>query len=83
MGKHENTLASIFSDPPPANIHWRSIESMFVHFGAELSAGSGSRVRVVLNGVRGVFHRPHPQKEAHRGLIRSVKRFLQAAKIQP
>ena len=28
--------------------------------GAELSEGSGSRVRIALNGVKAIFHRPHP-----------------------
>ena len=26
--------------------------------GAEISEGNGSRVRIALNGVRAVFHRP-------------------------
>jgi len=28
--------------------------------GAEVSEGSGSRVRIALNGVKAIFHRPHP-----------------------
>jgi len=43
---------------------------------AEISEGQGSRVRVALNDVRAVFHRPHPQKETDKGAVKSVRRFL-------
>jgi len=33
-------------------------------------------VRIVLNGVRAVFHRPHPQKETDKGALVSMRRFL-------
>jgi hypothetical protein len=36
---------------------------MLKAMGAEITEGEGSRVRIALNGVRAVFHRPHPQKE--------------------
>jgi len=32
--------------------------------------------RIVLNGVRAVFHRPHPQKEKDKGALVSMRRFL-------
>jgi len=51
--------------------------------GAEISEGEGSRVRVALNGVRAVFHRPHPHKEADKGAVRSVRRFMTEAGITP
>jgi hypothetical protein len=38
----------------------------------DLTEGSGSRVRLFLGGVRAVFHRPHPEKEAGKGLVRDV-----------
>lgn len=51
--------------------------------GAELSEGRGSRVRVYLNGVRAVFHRPHPRKETDKGALKAVRRFLIIAGIEP
>jgi len=51
--------------------------------GAELSEGSGSRVRLALNGVRAVFHRPHPQNETDKGAVKSMRRFLKEAGIEP
>lgn len=59
-----------------AGIAWPDIEKTLIHLGAEVSEGRGSRVRVALNGVRAVFHRPHPQKETDRGAVAAVRRFL-------
>ena len=82
-GKHLATLAAIYAKPEPANLTWRDIESLFIACGAEISEGNGSRVRVALNGVRAVFHRPHPQKETDKGAVKSVRRFLSEAEIRP
>ncbi|MEX2188448.1 MAG: type II toxin-antitoxin system HicA family toxin [Pirellulales bacterium] len=81
--KHDRTLAAIFENPVPAGIRWRDIESLFVHLGAEITAGRGSRVRVFLNGVRAVFHRPHPQPDTDKGAVMSVRAFLTAAGVAP
>ena len=83
MGKHERTLQAVFEDPIRANIEWSQAEAMLVHLGAEVSEGRGSRVRVSLNGVRAVFHRPHPEKEICRGAVRSLRRFLYEAGVTP
>jgi hypothetical protein len=83
MGRHDDTLSAIFEEPTRANIRWRDVESLFKHYGAEVSEGRGSRIRVRLNGVKATFHRPHPQPEAHKPLVRSVRRFLEAAGISP
>jgi hypothetical protein len=48
-----------------------------------VSEGNGSRVRVALNGVRAVFHRPHPHKETDKGAVKSVRRFLSEAEVRP
>jgi hypothetical protein len=49
--------------------------------GAEISEGRRSRVRIALDGVRAVFHWPHPRKETDRGAIASMGRFLIEAGI--
>jgi hypothetical protein len=72
----------IFKNPVQANILWSDIEGMFAGLGAELSEGSGSRRRVKLNGVRAVFHRPHPEKNTDKGAIISVRRFLENAGVR-
>lgn len=43
-----------------------------------MSEGRGSRLRVYLNGVRAVFHRPHPRK----GAVKSLRRFLLEAGLK-
>ena len=81
--RHQTTLEAVFATPVRAGIVWRDIEALFVACGGEISEGQGSRVRVALNGVRAVFHRPHPQKETDKGAVRSVRRFLTEAEITP
>jgi len=80
--KHQKTLRAIFEDPIRTNIEWTAVENLFLALGAELSEGRGSRVRVYLEGVRAVFHRPHPQKETEKGTVKSVRRLLVEAGVQ-
>lgn len=80
---HQATLVEIFADPPRASVSWRDVEALLMACGAESSEGAGSRVRFVLNGVRAVFHRPHPRKHIDKGALKSVRRFLIEAGIRP
>jgi hypothetical protein len=81
--KHRRTLEAIFEDPVRAGIAWRDIETMLEAIDADISEGSGSRVRIALNGVRAVFHRPHPHKETDKGAVKSMRRFLTEAGVAP
>lgn len=81
--RHQRTLATIFEDPIRANVVWTDVEHLLVALGAELSEGRGSRVRIALRGVRAVFHRPHPRKETDKGALRSMRRFLKTAGVEP
>lgn len=81
--KHFNILANIFKDPVLSNIPWADIEALFVALNAEITEGNGSRVRIALNAIRAVFHRPHPQKETDKGALKSVRRFLIEAEVKP
>ena len=81
--KHRKTLEAIFEKPERANIAWRDVEALVILLGAEISQGSGSRVRVALKDVRAVFHRPHQRKETNKGAVKSVRRFLEAAGAKP
>jgi hypothetical protein len=82
-GRHRKTLEAIFADPVRANVAWADVEALFLAAGTAVSEGRGSRVRVSLNGVDAVFHRPHPQRETDRGALRSVRRFLREAGVTP
>ena len=81
--RHRRTLHAIFENPVRAHIPWADIESLLRACGADISEGRGSRVRIALQGVRAVFHRPHPQKETDRGAVMSMRRFLIEAGIEP
>ena len=82
-GRHHKTLRAVFENPVRSNVVWADVEKLFGALGAEVSGGRGSRVRVYLNGVRAVFHRPHPQKETDKGALKSVRRFLTEAGVDP
>lgn len=77
------TLEAVFDTPVRSDVPWKNIESLFKSLGGEISEGKGSRIRVALHGVRAVFHRPHPQKETDKGLLKSVRRFLLEAGVTP
>lgn len=82
-GKHKKTLNAIFDDPVRSNVVWDEIIKLLIAMGAEISEGRGSRVRIVIKGVRAVFHRPHPRKETDKGALKSMKRFLTEAGVKP
>jgi ABC-type sugar transport system ATPase subunit len=81
--KHRKTLEAIFESPVRSNVAWSDIEKVLEALGAELSEGSGSRVRIALRGVRAVFHRPHPLQETDKGALMSMRRFLTEAGVTP
>ena len=81
--KQKKTLKSIFEDPLKSDVDWNSVEKLFIALGAEVTEGNGSRVRVALNDIRAIFHRPHPQRETDRGALKSVRRFLIEAGVKP
>lgn len=80
--KHKAVLSQIFQTPVQSGILWKEIEHMLFALNAEISEGRGSRVRISLNGVRAVFHRPHPRKETDKGAVVSMRRFLIEAGIK-
>ena len=81
--KQRQTLDKIFEKPERSDISWVNIEALFIALGAEISEGRGSRVRVALNDVRAVFHRPHPERVTNKGAVKSVRRFLQESGVKP
>ena len=80
--KHKKTLESIFEDPVLSNVVWNDIENLLIALGAEITEGSGSRVRIALNNVKAVFHRPHPEKETDKGALKSMRQYLKNAGVK-
>jgi hypothetical protein len=80
--KLKKTLAAIFETPTRSDVPWKDIERLLVELGATIAEGKGSRVRVLLNDVVAVFHRPHPKRVTSKAALGSVKQFLVNAGIE-
>lgn len=80
--KHKRVFDAIFEVPTRANIKWNDVESLLLYLGAEMYEREGSRVIFVLNGVRAVFHRPHPEKEVNKSTVRDLQVFLVEAGVK-
>lgn len=81
--RHRKTYDAIFQDPVRSNVLWSDCEALLRNLGAVIQEGAGSRIRVELNGADAVFHRPHPQKEIDKGALKSLRRFLAEAGVEP
>jgi hypothetical protein len=81
--KHQKTLRAIFTTPVPVDILWVDIVTLFETLGATITQGRGSRVRVLLNEQRAVFHEPHPERVTDKGAVKSVREFLLNAGVKP
>jgi hypothetical protein len=81
--KHEQLLRTIFHDPISCNIHWREIESLLSHVGADIEQLSGARIRVKLNGAEGILHRPHHGNTLDRSAVRHLREYLAHARMTP
>ena len=76
--RQQKTLDAINEKPTRANIRFKSIENLLVALGAEKIEGRGSRVAFVMpSGLKWEAHRPHPQNEARKYQVDSVREFLE------
>ena len=76
--KHARLLKEIYREPVSANIHWRDIESLLRHLGAETITSHGAGLHLKLNGVEGVLHRPKHSGTCTKQHIRHLRKFLAA-----
>ena len=80
---HANLIRTIYHDPPSGNVHWREIESLLRHVGAVLEPISGARIRMTLNRMEGVLHRPHHSNTLDAKSILHLRGFLARAGVTP
>lgn len=80
---HANLIRSVFHDPPSGNVHWREIESLLKHVGASLEPISGARIRVRLNHMESVLHRPHHSNVLDASSLLHLRAFLARAGVTP
>ena len=81
--KQGQLLRAIFHDPISGNIHWREVESLLHHLGAAIEQLSGARLRVKLNGVEGILHRPHHGNTLDKSAVRHLREYLAHARATP
>ncbi len=79
--KHHRVLAAILDGPVSGNIHWREIESLLNHLGAEIEPAHGARMRVILNGIEGTLRVPHHSGVCDKNDVRHLRDFLLGAGI--
>ena len=79
--KHEQLLKLIFHDPISGNIHWREIESLLHHLGADIEPSHGARFKVTLNKVEAFLHHPHNSSTCSRTDIKSIREVLTHAGV--
>jgi hypothetical protein len=82
-GKHFDTLTAVFREPVSGSIKWRDIEALLISLGAEVSEGSGSRVRFTMKERTLFLHRPHPSPDTRRWAVREIRSFLTELGIKP
>lgn len=80
--KHEKVLSAIFSDHPSSNIHWKEIESLLIHLGAEFREGSGASVVAIINGVEFSMHRCHHNTTMSKKSLHQLKKFLESVNVR-
>ena len=81
--KQRKILERIFVSPTPVEMDWDDIKSLLIALGATLNEGSGSRLRITLNGEYLHVHIPHPKRVSTRTMIRGIRDFLEQAGVSP
>jgi hypothetical protein len=81
--KHQTTLAALFARPTRTNIAWQDFVSLMTALGGSERTAGGSAHSFILNGVVGVFHRPHPGNELYGEVVKRIRKFLSRAGVNP
>ena len=81
--RHSALIRTIFQDPINTNVHWREVESLLRHLGAQIETLSGNRIHMRLNRAEGFLHRPHHAHTLDRTAIRALRGYLASAGITP
>lgn len=79
--KHKKVLSAIFSDHLSSNIHWKEIESLLIHLGAEFREGSGSSSVAIINGIEFSIHRGHHNTTVPKKSLHQLRKFLESVSV--
>ncbi len=80
--KKQKVLKTIYEQDFHAKILWKEVELFLMGYGVNISKGNGSRIRIYMNGVRAVFHKPFSDIVCDKGSLKSLKSFLKNAGIK-
>jgi len=80
--KHQKVLSAIFSDHLSSNIHWKEIESLLSHLGAEFREGSGASLIAIIDGNEFTLHRCHHNTTMPKKSLHQLRRFLESVNIR-
>jgi hypothetical protein len=81
---HAKLIRLIFLDPPSHNIHWRDVESLLRHVGADIEMLSGARVMVRMQRAEAILHRPHHHgNELDKQGVMHLRDFLARVGVTP
>jgi hypothetical protein len=84
--RSRRTLGRIYAEPTRADIGWDDFVRLVEALGgvwARPGRTAGSRRRAKLNGVKGLFHQPHPGSVMKKGSVESAREFLRRAGVSP
>lgn len=74
------TWEALFTAPARPDILWADVAALIRALGGleihHRQKTTGSRVRFLLGGVKGFFHRPHPENVLDKGCAADVREFL-------
>jgi hypothetical protein len=79
-------LYRIFEEPTRADLDWDDFVRLVEALGGvwpKPGHTAGSRRKAKLNGVKGLFHKPHPGSVMKKGSVESAREFLQRAGVTP
>lgn len=79
--KHQKVLSAIFSNHLSSNIHWKEIESLLSHLGAEYRECSGASLIAIIDGNEFTLHRGHHNSTMSKKSLHQLKRFLESVNI--
>lgn len=77
------SFCRIFEELPRPDIDWDELVRVLKSLGGTLANGNGSRRRLALNGVKGVFHEPHPDPRMDKGAVADARDFLSNGGCSP
>jgi len=79
--KHQKVLSTVFSDHPSSNIHWKEIESLLKHLGAEFREGTGASTVAIIQGKEFTVHRGSHGSTIPKQSLHELKKYLESVNV--